>query len=95
MTVTRGNTESGQPGFPILGTPRRGVSNSAAFFMCAFGLSAGVEVNRIDGLVHAESTWFPLAVTYELRDEANNFLAGDTKKVVYAYTIWRRSQPDS
>jgi hypothetical protein len=30
-----------------------------------------------------------VVVTYELRDEANNFLAGDTKKVIYAYSKWK------
>jgi len=29
-----------------------------------------------------------VVVTFELRDEANNFLAGDTKKVIYAYSKW-------
>jgi hypothetical protein len=30
-----------------------------------------------------------VVVTFELRDEANNFLAGDTKKVLYGYSKWK------
>ncbi len=30
-----------------------------------------------------------VVVTFELRDPKNNFLAGDTKKVLYAYSKWR------
>jgi hypothetical protein len=32
-----------------------------------------------------------VVVTFELRDEANNFLAGDTQKVLYAYSKWKPS----
>jgi hypothetical protein len=30
-----------------------------------------------------------MVVTFELRDPKNNFLAGDTKKVLYAYSRWK------
>jgi hypothetical protein len=33
-----------------------------------------------------------VVVTYELRDGNNDFLAGDTKKVIYAYSKWKADE---
>ena len=33
-----------------------------------------------------------VVVTYELRDGNNDFLAGDTKKVIYAYSKWKAEE---